>query len=107
MKKLLFFIFSLVLCMVASAQEIRDIQTGVGLYGDGHAMVVQQWDITVTEGTEWYIPISNTGESRITDFRVFENDQEFINEGNKWKSNRSLEQKAQRCGIVKKGGGAR
>lgn len=105
MKKLLLFTLLAALSLMASAQEIRDIQTGVGLYKDGHAMVVQQWDITVTEGTEWYIPISNTGKSEITDFRVFENDEEFLNEGYSWKSNRSIAEKAQHCGIVKKGGG--
>lgn len=105
MKKLLLFTLLAALSLMASAQEIRDIQTGVGLYKDGHAMVVQQWDITVTEGTEWYIPISHTGKSEITDFRVFENDEEFLNEGYSWKSNRSIAEKAQHCGIVKKGGG--
>jgi len=105
MKKLLLFTLLTVLCSVASAQEIRDIQTVVGLSENGNALVIQKWDLTVTEGTEWYIPIGNTGKSRITEFRVFENEEEFANDGNNWTSNRSLAEKAQRCGIAQKGDG--
>ena len=105
MKKLLFLTLFAILSTLVSAQEIRDIETAVCLYENGHALVIQKWDLRVTEGTEWYIPIDNPGKSRITRFRVFENDEEFENEGEGWKSNRSLEQKARRCGIVPKGGG--
>ncbi|MBR3029904.1 MAG: DUF2207 domain-containing protein [Bacteroidales bacterium] len=87
------------------SQEIRDIETTVSLYPDGSAQVVQKWDVTVVDGTEWYIPISNPGKSYIHDFRVFENGIEYANDGRNWNSNRSLSAKTRRCGIVEKRGG--
>ncbi len=92
------------LCFVAGAQEIRDIETEVHLFKTGNAVVVQKWDLTATEGTEWYIPIDNPGKSRIRDFQVFEHGEEFANEGDEWSSKRSMAEKAQRCGIVRKKG---
>ena len=87
------------------AQEIRDIETTVNLFRNGNAQVIQKWDMTVTEGTEWYIPIDNPGKSYIHDLKVFENGKEYANDGRKWDSSRSLEAKTRRCGIVEKGGG--
>ena len=87
------------------AQEIRDIQTTVNLFRNGSAQVIQKWDMTVTEGTEWYIPVSNPGKSYIHDLQVFENGKEYANDGRRWDSGRSLDQKRGRCGIVEKGGG--
>ena len=87
------------------AQEIRDIQTTVNLFRTGNAQVIQKWDMTVTEGTEWYIPINNPGKSYIDDFMVFENGKKFESDGRKWDSIRSREAKAGRSGIVEKGGG--
>lgn len=87
------------------AQEIRDIATTVNLFRNGNAQVIQKWDVNVAEGTEWYIPIDNPGQSYIHDFHVFENGNEYANDGRKWNSSRSLEAKTRRCGIVEKGGG--
>ena len=87
------------------AQEIRDIQTTVNLFRNGNAQVIQKWDMTVVEGTEWYIPIDNPGKSYIDDFMVFENGKKFESDGRKWNSDRSREAKTGRSGIVEKGGG--
>ena len=66
------------------AQEIRDIQTTVNLFRNGSAQVIQKWDMTVTQGTEWYIPVSNPGKSYIHDLQVFENGKEYANDGRRW-----------------------
>ena len=55
--------------LFSRAQEIRDISTTVNLFRTGNAQVIQKWDVTVTSGTEWYIPIDNPGKSYIHDFR--------------------------------------
>ena len=91
--------------IMSSAQEIRDIQTTVYLFRNGNAKIVQKWDVNVVSGTEWYIPIDNPGKSYIHDMKVFENGTEYENEGRKWNSNRSLEAKTRRCGIVEKSNG--
>ena len=103
-----FFLVAVALTAAATfsfAQEIRDVSTQVNLFATGNALIVQKWDVTVTSGTEWYIPIDNPGQSYIHDFHVFEYGKEYENDGRKWRSDRSLEAKTNRCGIVEKGGG--
>ena len=84
------------------AQAIRDLDIRVVLQKDGSARVTQVWDVNVNSGTEWYVPVGNLGKINITDFTVSENGQPFINEGRRWNVDRSLEEKAGRCGIVEK-----
>jgi len=89
----------------ASATDIHSITTEVWLYKNGNALVYQIWDVNVTQGTEWYIPIENLGQRDIRDLRVFENNRRFEDDGRSWDSNRTLEQKKYRCGIVEKANG--
>ena len=102
MKRLALAVFLLLGGAVLSAQSIRDVDITVDLSQDGSARITQVWDVTVTDGTEWYIPIGNLGPMSVTDFSVSENGQDFINEGRRWDVDRSLSQKAGRCGIVEK-----
>ena len=87
------------------AQSIRDIDIRAELAPDGSARITQQWDVTVVSGTEWYIPIGNLGKMTITDLSVSENGQAFVSEGRRWDTDRSLAEKAGRCGIVEKHNG--
>ncbi|MCQ2135006.1 MAG: DUF2207 domain-containing protein [Bacteroidales bacterium] len=89
---------------VLDAQEIRSVNTEVVLNVDGSADITQIWDATVVSGTEWYIPVSNLGKMKLSDLHVFENGQEYANEGRRWDVDRSLERKAGKCGIVEKDG---
>ena len=84
------------------AQSIRDLDIRVELAQDGSARITQVWDVNVNSGTEWYVPISNLGKMSITDFSVSENGLTFYNEGRHWDVDRSLSEKAGRCGIVDK-----
>lgn len=88
---------------ILNAQEIRSIHTEVLLNADGSADVTQTWDVTVVSGTEWYIPVSNLKDMKLSDLSVSENGVSFINEGFDWDVDRSLEEKAGKCGIIKKG----
>ena len=90
---------------VVHAQSIYDLDIRVDLAQDGSARITQVWDVNVVKGTEWYIPIDNLGEMYVTDLSVSENGQPFISEGTRWNVDRSLEQKAGRCGIVEKRNG--
>ena len=87
------------------AQSIRDLDIRAVLQPDGSARITQVWDVSVVDGTEWYIPIDNLGKMSITDLSVSENGQPFVSEGRRWDVDRSLEQKAGRCGIVEKRNG--
>jgi hypothetical protein len=87
------------------AQAIRDIDIRAVVHEDGSARITQVWDVTVTSGTEWYVPVENLGKMTITDFTVSENGLAFYNEGRRWDVDRSLSEKAGRCGIVEKRNG--
>lgn len=103
MKRLLTLLAALLAAGLSlSATDIRRVETEVWLYKSGNAVVTQTWDVNITQGTEWYIPIENLGQRNIRNFRVFENDKEYENEGTEWNSDRSLEAKTRRCGIVEK-----
>lgn len=101
MKRTVFILLTFLFPLTLSAQEIRDIDIRVEVAYDGSATVITDWDVTVVNGTEWYIPIENLGPMTITSFQVFENGEAFVDEGPDWKSKRSLEEKAGRSGLVK------
>ena len=87
------------------AQSIRDLDIRVEVAQDGSARITQVWDVTVVSGTEWYIPVENLGKMTIKDLSVSENGQPFVSEGRRWDVDRSLEEKAGRCGILEKRNG--
>lgn len=85
------------------AQEIRDLSIVATLHRDGSATIVQDWDVTVVSGTEFYVPVSNLRNMTVSDLRVSEDGRLFVSEGSGWDTGRSIERKAGRCGIVEKG----
>ena len=101
MKKILFLI-ALVFPLTLGAQEIRDMDIRVVVAKDGSATVTTDWDVTVTNGTEWYIPVGNLGPMKVTSLKVSEDGKTFVDEGFNWDSGRSLEQKKGRSGLVRK-----
>ena len=84
------------------AQTLRDIDIRAELLPDGSARITQIWDATVVDGTEMYIPISNLGEMTVRDLAVSENGQAYVSEGRRWDVDRTLAEKAGRCGIIDK-----
>ena len=90
---------------VVSAQTLRDLDIRAEFMPDGSARITQVWDATVVDGTEMYIPISNLGKMTVSDFSVRENGLSYANEGRRWDVDRSLSEKAGRCGIIDKHNG--
>ena len=70
--------FFLLLGTLAGAQQIRDLDIKAVLLKDGSAEITQVWDVLVTDGTEWYVPVGNLGKMQITDFSVSENNSDYI-----------------------------
>ena len=89
----------------AAAQRIRDIDIRVELEKDGSAWITQHWDVQVTSGTEWYIPIGNLGPMTVSSLSVSENGEAFQSLGDNWDVDRSREWKTGKCGIVRKHNG--
>ena len=88
-----------------SATGIRDIDIRVTLLPDGSARVVEVWDIVADEGTEWYLVKSNLGATTIRDFTVRDEMGETYTNIGAWDVDRSMGQKAKKCGIVTKSSG--
>jgi hypothetical protein len=106
MKRLLLTVLAVLAGTLAVyAQAIRDIDVRAVVEKDGSARITQVWDVTVTSGTEWYVPVDNLGKMSITDLSVRENGLVFHNEGRRWDVDRSLAEKTGRCGIVEKRNG--
>lgn len=85
--------------------KIRSIDITYSLQDDGSAQVHERWDVCVASGTEWYLVKGNLGDISVSNLRVSdETGNSYLNEGN-WDVDRSLNQKAGRCGIVQKRGG--
>lgn len=83
-------------------QTLRDMDIRAELLPDGSARITQVWDATVVDGTEMYIPISNLGKMTVRDLSVSENGLAYANEGRRWDVDRTLAEKAGRCGIIEK-----
>ena len=105
MKRFLILLFFLTAALGAAAQQIRDIDETVVIRADGSARITQVWDVTVVSGTEFYLPFDNLGPMDITDLSVSENGEPFYEEGDGWDTDRTIDQKRGRCGIVRKSGG--
>ena len=104
MKRLFLALAGILAGCLAFAQSINDLDITVRILSDGSAKVVEIWDVTVVDGTEWYVPVSNLGKMTVKDFSVSENGVQFINEGRSWDVDRTAKEKERRCGIVEKKG---
>lgn len=106
MKKLLFSLAFILSALFSGAAdyEIFDIDINVRLLEDGSADVTEYWQIDARSGTEWYLVKRNLGDIGIGGLSVSENGSEFIYEGD-WDIDRSISEKAGRCGMVRKNDG--
>ena len=93
----------LLLLLPCSAQSISNIDITARLRADGSARITQVWSVYATQGTEWYIPVGNLNKMEVSDLSVSENGTSFISEGYGWDVDRSISEKAGRCGIVRTG----
>lgn len=89
----------------AADTEIHSIDVHVTLNDDGSADITETWDITMTSGTEWYLVQGNLGKIEIQDFSVSDETGLVYEYLDRWNVNRSLEEKAGKCGIVYQGDG--
>lgn len=113
--KIKHFFFSLSFCFFASLvpsfpslaadTDIYSIDIHVSLNQDGSADITELWDINMTEGTEWYLVQGNLGQIEIENFTVSDETGLVYKNEAYWDINRSLSEKAGKCGIVDKGNG--
>lgn len=101
MKRLAFSFLLLMVALPALADSniIRDIDIKVSLFPSGNAVVHERWDVHSAQGTEMYLVRSNLGDIEITNYAVIdETGEEYVLEDG-WDVDRSIDEKAGRCGI--------
>ena len=90
--------------LICAAQQIRSVVTEAVLNEDGSADIIQTWDVEVTDGTEWYLPM-NLKDLEISAFSVSEDGRTYTYEGYGWDSDRNMAQMRSgedifRCGTL-------
>ncbi|MBR5661535.1 MAG: DUF2207 domain-containing protein [Bacteroidales bacterium] len=110
MRRLRFILGVVLLCLSVPSlaqSQIESVRIDVELQDDGSAFVKEVWEIDVKGSiSEWYLGKENLGKMDIQDLGVRdESGTAYISEGTNWDISRSREQKAFRCGLVKKSGG--
>lgn len=95
---------SLFFALPAQADNLSSIQIEVALQPDGSGIITETRDMTLTEGTEIYIPMDfgNMPGAEVTHFTVQENGVLF-QDASPWNVDRSRQQKIGQSGIVYKG----
>ena len=87
--------------------QVESVRIDAELQDDGSAFVREVWEINVSGSiTEWYLGKENLGKMDIRDLSVSdESGTTYTSEGTDWDIDRTREEKAFRCGLVRKTGG--
>lgn len=79
------------------ANTINNIDVNMYINQDGSADVTEIWDVKGTDGTEWYHPFRDLGDTKITNYMVYMDNEPL--QYKEWDINESLSQKAGYYGI--------
>lgn len=90
----------------AKETTIHNIDIVVSLNQDGSADITENWNVTVSGITEWYLVQGSLGKIEIQNFSVSDETGRVYEYEGAWDIDRSLEEKAGKCGIVDKGDGS-
>ncbi|MBR6346605.1 MAG: DUF2207 domain-containing protein [Bacteroidales bacterium] len=119
MRKLLYiaFLAALLFPQPAAGQRIDSVKVQASVRADGSVMISQVWVVNVVSGTEWYLPVREDNGVRVAGLMVTEMVRNpkwapgcppgtkyfipvsFESEGRNWNTDRTLEEKANKCGI--------
>ncbi|PNE25742.1 hypothetical protein BHU16_00385 [Tannerella sp. oral taxon 808] len=89
----------------AGNAAVKDVHINVQIMPNGDAHFTEIWTVDVRRGTEWYLGRENLGAMEIRDLTVTDETGRLYTDEGAWKTDRTLQQKAGRCGIVDKGDG--
>lgn len=90
-----------------SQQAVNDVEITLSLTEQGSAIIYEKWDIdTGNDITEWYLVRRNLGDIGLTSLHVTDETGTNYENIGEWDINRSLKQKAFKCGKVTKPDGA-
>ena len=92
------FISVLAIKSTVQANSISSISMDIYIDNSGNAQVTEVWDCYTNQGTESYHPYYNLGNSKITNLRVSDKNQEYTTLSS-WDTSGTLSSKAYKCGI--------
>jgi len=91
------------LLLAGRDQKTRDLDIKLTILPQGVISVHEKWDIDTGDNiTEWYLVRENLDDIEIVSFTVMDDDGNLMENVGEWDVNRSLEEKAGKCGIVHK-----
>lgn len=100
----IFFLASFTIQILAEEDEITSIKIEAALSENGSAAITEVWDIVgVSGGTEYYKRLEDMGDMTITSLQVWDETGRQYDTLDTWNVDWSLEEKANKCGIVKNG----
>lgn len=110
MKHKRFLLLCFLLCFVllpaglalANEPAIHSVSIQADLLENGDIRLQEQWDVTVTSGTEWYLALYHMQGMEVTGLAVQDEAGIPYTYMESWDVGRSIDQKANRCGIVYK-----
>lgn len=94
---LLFIILMLFPVLVFAKNDIYLKNADIYINKDGSANVTETWDVKGQDGTEWYIPLTNLGQSEILNYTVSMDGKDL--KFKSWNIDESISQKAGYYGI--------
>ena len=99
MKKIFFgVILFLFPFLMVNAEDIHSIDMDISIDRNGNATIIEEWDITIEEGTEGYHPYYNIGNSTIHSLNVSMDGIPFTTISD-WDIDRSFSEKAYKAGF--------
>lgn len=87
----------------AADPAIHSVRIEVNLLENGDAEIREQWDVTVASGTEWYLSLDNMRDMTVTGLSVQDESGVPYTYLDTWDVERTIEEKANTCGIVREG----
>lgn len=98
-KRFLFLLLCLFLFPLSvSADHMYHVDMDIHLEKDGSAIITEVWDVKADSGTEWYKALYNLGDSEISNYGVYI-DNELMTFRTNWDVNASLQEKRGYYGI--------
>ncbi len=97
----LFLIIFIPFTSINAQNEIKKIEMDIFINDDGHAKVIEKWDVVINEGTENYRSFKDLKKSTISNFEVSDETKQKYASIKKWNSNLNFNDKAYKSGLKK------
>lgn len=94
-------IFFISISNAYASNKINSINVETILDENGNGKITEVWDMVLSEGTEVYKPMGDLGNSKITNFRVIDEQGNIYTSLSNWNTSGTLSSKAYKNGINK------